>query len=209
MAKNRKPRKGKTPRHGIALWENQQYWLPINHVIVGEYVSGALAAVSEDSPSEKLIAVIIDPIERAMTHFVGGYAKFIDYWVIIQGAYLYAHLLADALANQQYRIFDKDGYFPDDLNAFAVEQHLQPYREQFRLAESEYTEVIRAVGDRQKRTGKYGMTGDELNAVRAVIGGLQDLMTWVSVAMIYRAMRKCFANLTQIETSLQHKLRKA
>lgn len=47
-----------------------------------------------------VFAVIIDPIERAMTHFVGGYAKFIDYWVIIQGTYLYAHLLADALVNQ-------------------------------------------------------------------------------------------------------------
>lgn len=206
MAVSKKPRKGRAVKHGVRLVDNQRYWLPINQVFLAEYVSGAIAAVSDDCPSDRLEAAIIDPIEMAISHFAGGFAKFYDYWVLIQGLYMYAHLLKDALENQKYKIFDKDGYFPDELNDFAVEHHLKPYREQLEIANNSYVLVIREIGERQRRTGKYGMNGDEMKAMQTVCDNLKELMTWVSVAMLYRAAKSCVDNLVSVETSLNKKL---
>lgn len=204
MAKS-KPKKRKVVHRTIAFAENLAYWRPIHMAIMRKNLTAAIALADTDSPDDALQAALIDPIELAVTRFVGGYAKFPDYWIIVQGVYCYAHLLADALTNQQYRIFDKDGVFPDELNEFAVEQHLQPYRAQLDRAETDFHEVISGVYERQRRVGKFGLTGDELKVVQEVIDGLKDLMTWVSTAMVYRAGIKCCDRLSAIEHSIRKK----
>lgn len=204
MAKS-KPKKRKAVKHSIAFAENLAYWQPIHAAIMRKNLSAAIALADTSLPDDALEAALIDPIEMAITRFVGGYAKFPDYWIIVQGVYCYAHLLTDALVNQQYRIFDKDGVFPDKLNELVVEYHLRPYRAQLDRVETDFQETISNIYDRQSRVGKFGLTGDELKVVQEVVDGLKDLMTWVSTAMIYRAGIKCCDRLSDIEHSIRKK----
>ena len=106
-------------------------------------MSAAVAAASTDRITDRMTDAVIDPIEAALTRFANGKAQFNDYWVVIQGMYLYAHLLSDIIAEQKYRIYDDEGYFPDELNALGVEHHLKPYREQLAKAENEYVHIDR------------------------------------------------------------------
>lgn len=207
MARSKRPRKRRAVRHGIQLAQNQIYWLPIHNVILKDCMSAAVAAASTDRMTDRMTDAVIDPIETALTRFAIGKAQFNDYWVVIQGMYLYAHLLTDIIAEQKYRIYDDEGYFPDELNALGVEHHLQPYREQLAKAENEYVHIVREIGERQKRVGKYGMTGDEMRVVRTIIDNLSELTEWIPIASLYRAAHKCCVNLEQIESSLHRKTR--
>lgn len=205
MAGKKKARKGRSVRHGLQFWHNQIYWQPINAAMLKHYPSAALMAVSDDFIQDDLHDTIIKPLDGSLDVFRQGAADFTAYWIITQALYLYSHLLYDAVNKQKYRIFEWHHEFGDKLNDLAVERWLEQYALEFKEAETTYQECIRSVGERHRSTGKYGVSGDELKAFIAVRDGLEQLLEWVSVAMVYRAASACCRNLETIESQILHK----
>ena len=91
------------------------------------------------------------------------------------------------------------------MNDLAVERWLEIYHEQLDHAENAYPELVREVGERQKRTGKYGMTGDERRAMLDVYENLEEILSWCSIGMVFRAANKFCQNLERVETAIHGK----
>lgn len=204
MPKSKAPRKRRAVRHGIQLAQNQDYWMPINLSLL-RHGNAAMLATSNKLVDDHLRDRLLDPMMLALDRFAGGTARFDDYWAVIQTLYFYAHLLTDALTEQRYRIYERHDEFGERLNDLAVERWLEIYHEQLDHAENAYPELVREVGERQKRTGKYGMTGDERRAMLDVHENLEEILSWCSIGMVFRAANKCCQNLERVETAIHGK----
>lgn len=203
MAKNKLPRKKKyTAKRNIQLAHNLDYWIPIKQTIIKENGSLILAEVNQEIISDDLFSVIMNPVKKAIEHFNLGSATFKDYWVCIQILYLYAHLLSDAVGNQKYRIYKYHQIHGDKLNDLAVQHFLEPYINQLKVAQDDYPNLIKNIGERHKRTGKYGMSGDERTMILTITDNITEMLDWCSVAMVTRAMKECLSRLTEVETRI-------
>lgn len=205
MAKNKKPRKKYCAKRPLQLTENIQYWLPINVQIAVQSGSYAVAAASKDYLSEPLTQAILQPVREAIDALKDGTLGFIGFWNLLQGNYLLAHITSYAVGHQKYRIYAKHVEYGEALNDIAVEHFLKPVRESLARCNNEYQTILEAIAQRERRVGKYGASGDELNVLETAYVDLESLTGWCSVSMVYHAAMKCCRNLEQIENSLRCK----
>lgn len=205
MARNKKPRKKYCAPRGIKLQENVAYWLPINYAIAVQCGSYTIAAASDDYLSDELTAAVLQPVSAAIAALRNGEMQFVQFWNLLQGTYLMAHICTYALEKQKYRIYARHTELGEALNDVAVERFLQPVRECLYCCENDYPEAIEAIGQRQKRTGNYGASGNDLKLLDMLYADLESLVSWCSVKMLYHASMKCCRNIEQIEQQLHKK----
>lgn len=201
MPKSKKPRKPHNKRRipTLSAPQNLHYWYPIMNQIASEYPHESLRAVSDDVPSDAICDAILKPYDHSIAQFDAGQATFTDYWVLLQGFYLLSFLLDDTLTVQRYRIYERDAEYGDKINELAVEHLLAPYRKILLTLADDYPQMVQNIGKRQRRIGKFGMTGDERQRVYNIRNWLEDLLSWCSVAMLHRAVQQSIANLSNLE----------
>lgn len=206
MPKSKSPRKKKAVKRGIKLVQNVDYYEPILLALGKTDIAPFNNVANLDPLTEEMQNSILSPFEKALEKFGLGVARFDDYWILTQSLYVFAHLIKDALTNQKYRIYEFAPQVGERLNDLAVQYWLEDYEVQLAKAQTEYVEVIHSIGERHRRTGKYGMTGDERNAFLEIKDSLEELLSWCSVSMVTRAVQECMKNLVNVETKIFNKL---
>lgn len=195
MAKSKRPRKRRAVRHGVKLVQNLSYWLPINAAVLAQCKSAAIAAVSDEMPDDRLYAAVFEPVSTAIEKLRTGSAEFLDFWHLLQGVYFMSH-------GVKYVVLDEKFSFDNEIQ---TNYWRDKYLKILDKLENQYSALLQSVGERQRKHGRYILTGDELRSLLEFQGDMQELLDWCSVRMIYHAALACCKNLETVESQLHFK----
>lgn len=196
MAKSKKIRKkGKTVRHGLRTAVNQRFWYPIHLGILAQCKHPSIAAVSTDLIEDRLLDAILDPIQEAIDDLKKGDASFYSFWVITQGIYLYSLSLGYVVTQENFAFKEQ----------YAQDYWLNKHKELLNEAEDSIQYVVQEIGERHKRTGKYGVSGDEVRLLETFYKNFEELLDWGSIRMIYHASKECTKRVEQLESKYRTK----
>lgn len=191
MSKKREKKRTKKRRMRPALMldVNVDYWKPLDEAIAAQAGSIAIAAVSTDVINDRVYDALVNPLEQSLEAIRLGKATFNDFWRVT--------LLIYYTANLYHRVIHKEPMRFED-----VEQQLLitlDLEARFHKVEDVFSDVIYSIGEREKRTKRYGFTGDEYKLLQECLGYLKDLLSWVSLRAVYHTSQHCFAVLSHIE----------
>ena len=199
----RKRTKRKPPSRTLVVFpQNHAYWEPIRDSVQAVYPHIAAARTSQDYLTDRMADTIITPPSEALERFDKGEADFDHYWYCLQSLYLLAHVVFAACDKWQYHYVDTQGKRRPELQNQAVELFTAPLRQVQTRCETAYRDALGHIGARHKRTGKYGLTGEDRAALQMMLQDLDDMTTWASVGMLTFAIDRCLENLTRVERSI-------
>lgn len=184
MARSKtKKRSGKSKRFHIKMAASENYWQPVARAILAQTGLPAVAAVSPAEIGDGVYTALTAPLQEALRRMLDGTAQFQDFWCLLQGAYFMLYAYEYVLTEENYR-FASDGAVSEQAaQTYWKEKHTGLLD---RTAH-DYTAVFKSVGERQKRTNRYGLTGEEQKLLHEMLENLGELLDWGSIRMVYHA----------------------
>lgn len=189
---SKRPRKRKpaqrTPRKCLYTDPAITYWQPIRYALYAQAPHPSIATVSTDPVSEELKAALAVPLDEAVQNFRSGNATFSNFWTLIYTIHFLAYAVHYTLNEEKYRMAE------DEETLFRLK-----YLTEFDDLRHQYPEVLDAIGKREQRTGKYGITGDELKALERLQEMLQNFLKWCSLRTCYYAITEAADDVADAE----------
>lgn len=210
MAVSKRPRKKMQRKTPVTFPENHIFWFPISVAIYRQSPHIALAVRSDEPIGDTLAETILTPLRRTIERMDNGTAVFQDYWNLVQTCYLYAHCLQYATHDEKYRFSVTDeeavaGGYADTLAELQAKHWKKLHHDRFKDVEEDVQQTVGVIGERHRRTGKYGVTGDERAVLVRLLNEFDELLGWGTVRMVYTSMRRCEHNLKDIEHQIRKK----
>lgn len=189
----RKRVKRKPPmKRPVRLPESMAFWQGIYNALSAQCGNPAVMSVCTDMPSELLKTSISAPFGLAVGRMTDGSATQSDFWVFTQTIYYSLYLVGYLKSDEPVRMSDDDQRTLYYLELDALEVRIM----------TEFTELISSIGERQKKTGRYGLSGDELRAAQEFQRMLNDVLSWCSVRSVYHSSSRCVQSLGKVEHSI-------
>lgn len=176
----------------VRLPESVAFWQGIYNALAMQCGNTAAMSVCTDTPSELLKTSISTPFGLAVERMTDGSATQSDFWVFTQTVYYSLYLVGYLKSEEPVRLSDDDQRTLYYLGLDALEVRIM----------TEFTELISSIGERQKKTGRYGLGGDDLRAAREFQRMLDDVLSWCSVRSVYHSAGRCVHRLGSIEHNI-------
>lgn len=176
--------------------ESRSYFDRVEFAVIAQCRSPAIAAVSPEPVSDTVWDALVEPFDNALAAMEGSKATYCNYWHCILTLSLYCYMLKYVLSNEKF--------------GFEVESHtegwLKEHERLLSVAECQYAEVLDSIGKRHAKVGKYGMTGDERRLLGDFRRGMDDLLSWGSIRMVYHAVKGYKQFLLDVENRRRKQL---
>jgi len=176
----------------VRLSESVAFWQGVYNALSAQCGNHAVMSVCTDMPSELLKTSISTPFRLAVGRMTDGSATQSDFWVFTQTIYYSLYLVGYLKSDEPVRMSDDDQRTLYYLELDALEIRIM----------TEFTSLISSIGERQRKTGRYGLSGDDLRVAREFQRMLEDVLSWCSVRSIYHSSNRCVQELGKVEHNI-------
>lgn len=179
-------------RGNVVLPESKAFWQGIYNAMQMQCGSPALMSVCTDAPSELLKTSISAPFGLAVRRMTDGSATQSDFWVLTQTIYYSLYLVGYLKSDEPVRLSDDDQRTLYYLELDALEVRIM----------TEFTDLISSIGERRKKSGRFGLSGDDIRLAQEFQRMLDDVLSWCSVRSVYHSSSRCVHRLGNVEHNI-------
>lgn len=194
MTKQQKPKrrkKGRAAPRSIVMPHNTDFYRPVV-AWLQHPMRKAINKVSVDPVPDELRHIIVKPFDDALAAMRNSCMQFIHFWSLIQSNYLLAYTIG--------ALRDTERLSPDETEAMM--HRVQLCIDQDHTTD-ELAQTISDIGERYRRTGRFGVTGDERRMLEDQRELLEEILDLCAIRTVYLAVEQATDRLSRLEAEIR------